>query len=71
MVFSTPVDKNYFLHVFSSPYDVSVSKGHNSVGPSLFTLKNGKQPLIFQKVTYLVTSRIDQIDPKTWLILGF
>ena len=35
----------------------------------LFTVKNAKQPLIFQKVTYLVTRRIDQIDPKTWLIL--
>ena len=37
----------------------------------LFTVGIGKQPLIFQKVTYLVTRRIDQIDPKTWLILGF
>ena len=34
----------------------------------LFTVEIGKQPLIFQKVTYLVTRRIDQIDPKTWLI---
>ena len=37
----------------------------------VFTVGIGKQPLIFQKVTYLVTRRIDQIDPKTWLILGF
>ena len=36
----------------------------------VFTVEIGKQPLIFQKVTYLVTRRIDQIDPKTWLIFG-
>ena len=35
---------------------------------TLFTVEIGKQPLILQKVTYLVTRRIDQIDPKTWLI---
>ena len=35
---------------------------------NLFAVKNGKQTLIFQKITYLVTRRIDQIDPKTWLI---
>ena len=29
----------------------------------VFTLGFGKQPLILQMVTYLVTRRIDQIDP--------
>ena len=32
---------------------------------SVFTYGFGKQPLILQMVTYLVTRRIDQIDPRT------
>ena len=32
-------------------------------GSLVFTVVIGKQPLILQMVTYLVTRRIDQIDP--------
>ena len=51
-----------------APKVVSSDAASTSAPNSLvlvFTLVFGKQPLILQMVTYLVTRRIDQIDPRT------
>ena len=71
----------FFVHPSDGPGSVTVlpkvtGSNYHSWAQSMkralvFTVGIGKQPLIFQKVTYLVTRRIDQIDPKTWLISGF
>ena len=69
-----------FLKTAHVPQETSVNQfkdcvasltADNGLGFSdadLFTVGIGKQPLIFQTVTYLVTRGIDHLDPKTWLI---